>query len=52
MVYETSWYYMVSVCVPIVDGSLEEKVRMWMVELVDTVTYAGLAPLSCSVTEV
>ena len=52
MVYETSWYCMVSVCVPTVDGSLEEKVRICTLELVDTVTYAGLAPVSCSVTEV
>ena len=37
-VYEASWYLMVSVCVPKVDESLEEKVRIAMPVLVETVT--------------
>jgi hypothetical protein len=37
-VYEVSWYIIVSVCVPSVDGSLEEKVRMGDPVLVETVT--------------
>jgi hypothetical protein len=38
LVYEVSWYEMVSVCVPTVEESLEEKVRIGEPELVDTVT--------------
>ncbi len=38
LVYEASWYKMVSVCVPTVEESLEEKVRIGEPELVDTVT--------------
>ena len=37
-VYEVNWYIIVSVCVPSVYGSLEEKVRMGAPELVETVT--------------
>jgi hypothetical protein len=37
-VYEVSWYIIVSVCLPTVDGSLEEKVRIGEPELVETVT--------------
>jgi hypothetical protein len=36
--YEASWYFIVRVCVPTVDGSLEEKVRMGEPELAETVT--------------
>ncbi len=43
---------MMSVCVPTVEESLEEKVRTGEPELVEIVTWAGLAPFSCSVTEV
>ncbi len=43
---------MVSVCVPTVDESLEKKVRMGKPELVETVTQAGVAPFSCTVTVV
>ena len=43
---------MVSVCVPKVDESLEEKVRIGVPEIVETVTQAGVAPLSWSVTVV
>ncbi len=43
---------MVSVCVPQVDESLEEKVRIGVPVLVETVTQAGVAPPSKSVTEV
>ncbi len=43
---------MVSVCAPTVDQSLEAKVRIWEPELVETVTQNGVAPFSCSVTEV
>ena len=43
---------MMSVCVPTVEESLEEKVRIGEPELVDTVTQAGVAPFSCSVTVV
>jgi hypothetical protein len=43
---------MVSVCVPIILTELEEKVRIGVPELVETVTYAGVAPLSSKVTVV
>ena len=43
---------MVSMCVPTVDESLEEKVRIGLPELVETVTQDGVVPLSKSVTEV
>ncbi len=43
---------MVSVCIPTVDESLEKKVRIGVPEVVETVTQAGVAPLSCRVTEV
>jgi hypothetical protein len=36
--YEASWYIMVSVCVPTVDESFEEKVRIGAPVLVETVT--------------
>ena len=42
----------VSVCVPTVEESLEEKVRIGEPELVETVTQAGVVPLSKSVTVV
>ena len=38
VVYYSSWYIMVSVCVPTTDESLEEKVRIGEPELVETVT--------------
>jgi hypothetical protein len=37
-VNETSWYLMMSVCVPTLDESLEEKFRIWVLELVEAVT--------------
>jgi hypothetical protein len=37
-VNEVSWYIIVSVCFPSMDGSLEEKVRIGEPELVETVT--------------
>ena len=37
-VYEASWYLIMSVCVPTVDESLEEKVRIGEPVLVETVT--------------
>ncbi len=43
---------MVSVCVPTIVEEFEEKVRIGVPELVETVTYAGVAPLSSKVTEV
>ncbi len=43
---------MVRVCVPTVDESLEEKVRIGVPELVETVTQAGFVLLSKSVTDV
>jgi hypothetical protein len=39
-------------CVPTVEESLDENVRTGEPELVETVTKDGVAPLSCSVTEV
>jgi hypothetical protein len=38
LMYEASWYEMVSVCFPTVEESLEEKVRIGVPELVETVT--------------
>ncbi len=43
---------MVSVCVPTEEESLEEKVRIGEPELVETVTQAGVAPFSCTITVV
>ena len=43
---------MLSVCVPIVDESLEEKVKIGGPVLVETETQAGVTPVSKSVTEV
>ncbi len=51
-VYDTSQYFMVSVCVPTVDESLEEKVRIGIPELVETVTQDGVKPFSFTVTVV
>ncbi len=43
---------MMSVCVPKVDESLEEKVRIGEPEVVETVTQVGVAPPSKNETEV
>jgi hypothetical protein len=37
-VYEASWYFIVSTCVPTSDEELVEKVRIWEPKLVKTVT--------------
>lgn len=52
VVYEASWYFIVSVCVPTLDVELVENVRIGEPVLVETVTKAGVAPLSSSVTVV
>jgi hypothetical protein len=36
--YETSWYFIVSTCVPTSDEELVKKVRIWEPKLVKTVT--------------
>jgi hypothetical protein len=38
VVYEASWYFIVSVCAPTVDDELEENVRIGEPVLVETVT--------------
>ena len=43
---------MLRVCVPTTNEELEEKVRIGEPVLVETVTYAGVVPLSCNVTVV
>ncbi len=51
-VYELSQYIIVSECIPTVDEELEKKVRIGEPELFETVTQAGVNPLSNSVTVV
>ena len=45
-VYETSWYFIVSTCVPTSDEELVKKVRIWEPKLVKTVTQVGVVLLS------